>query len=448
MGMIMNRFDMFTQMRRDIRQTNTYNHFVLCGVVVHDINDSELINAMSNKFVQWAEMTGNHFLFITFIQPSVEWKNSKFCHDSYWIDKDNLMTDPTFSKEDEERTIPLLRDFMNLPLNGSYLMLTDNICSNSFYKIPICANTIEDKFLLITKYCEDEHNGVEHSPSDYQNLLFTLKAREHFNVDTLLDILIDYTALTSKINKNIDNETQYKYAKSVIIKLREKLREYEGEDFEERLFNLFECVEIVNTQLFKSNPRLTRQPIEHYMDDYSKKLFKTYNLLTEITCKYTEDLDYSGLTIYLGKIVENELHLSVGQMLRWAMGIDMPTYFNKYCHGKIVKVRSGNQDINLNKRDESRQRSIPMGTLLNVYETMYNQPDEVYPTPDFNRLTKLNSDLLSFLKDFCRFYRNRAGHLDPNSKETYEGAKEAFKQFGIRYIQQLYKIKEQIRQPL
>lgn len=466
MGMIMNRFNMLSQLRKDIKSSKgtrlDMNRFVLSGVVVHDTNDSELIERMSQNFVKWAEMTGNHFLFITFIHPSVDWKNSKFCHDGYWIDKDNLLTDFTYTQEDEERTVPLLRDFMNLPETGSYLMLTDNLCSNSFKKIPISAQTIEEQFLLITKYCEDEYSGIEHSPADYEKFLTTLNAEDYSLLSSLLDVLIDFTAVTSDLvdNGSVMKEEQQRRANEVINKLRKKLTTYQGEDFEDRLFHLFECMELVFTKLIKDDKRFRLPPItnairsnvqfEQYLDKYSIKLFESFNIISSLTKPRAEDLDYSGLTLYLGKIVENELHLSLCQMLRWSMGIDMPTYYNKYCRRmRQVLVKSGNQTIDLNQtvsgsNCDSRQKSIPMGTLLSTYEYMFYRPDEIYPEPDFDKLQELDSKLLLFLRTFSSSYRNPASHLDSNSKNTYEGAKKAFEDFVSNYLIQLYQIKQTV----
>lgn len=466
MGMIMNRFNMLSQLRKDIKGAKDMGldmkNFVLSGVVVHDTNDSELIERMSQNFVKWAEMTGHHFLFITFIHPSTDWKNSQYCHDGYWIDKDNLLTDFTYTKEDEERTVPLLRDFMNLPQNGSYLMLTDNLCSNSFKKIPISAQTIEEQFLLITKYCEDEYSGVEHTPADYDNLLATLNAEDYSLLSSFLDVLIDFTAVTSDL---VDNGTemkdeQQKRANEVINKLRKKLCVYRGDDFEDRLFHLFECMEMVFTKLMKDDKRFRFPPItnsicsniqfERYLDKYSIKLIESFNIISSLTKPRAEDLDYSGLTIYLGKIVENELHLSLGQMLRWSMGIDMPTYYNKYCRRmNRVLVKSGKQTIDLNQSMSSsncdnRQKGIPMGTLLTTYENMFYRPEEINPEPDFDKLQELDSKLFSFLRKFSSSYRNPAGHLDSNSKKTFEGAKIAFEDFTNNYLIQLYEIKQTV----
>lgn len=176
------------------------------------------------------------------------------------------------------------------------------------------------------------------------------------------------------------------------------------------------------------------------LDEYSLKLYKTYRLLSFVIRNAPDNLDYSGFTIYLGKIVENELNLSLGQMLRWAMNIDMPTYYNKYCAaiGNIF-VAAGNSKAYLNQRlteNGTQLKSIPIGTLLWAYRSI---PENHVLRQD--RITKLNEHLLAFLQNFSDKYRNPAGHIDNNSETTYKGAQQAFDEFLDHYLYQLDKIK-------
>ena len=85
-----------------------------------------------------------------------------------------------------------------------------------------------------------------------------------------------------------------------------------------------------------------------------------------------------------------------------------------------------------------------MGTLLRTYENMFHYPEEFYPEPDSDRLHELSSELLKFLKNFSQKYRNPAGHLDIDSKRTYEGASLEFQKFLDKYIKQLYEIKSEL----
>ncbi len=471
MGMFLNRFHMLKQLREYIKHKSTdnqdLNNLVLSGIIVHDPNDENLVKCVSNNFVKWAEMTGKHFLFITFITPSEDWKRSRHCHKNWEIDIDNLMTDSSFSEEDEKSTIPQLRDFLGLQKNGSFLMLTDNLCSKTFFQIPISAETIEKQFIQITKYCDEEAAGAEHTPADFKQLLNTLKYNEISIDKWIIDVLIDFESLISPfIERSFlsedANTEQLNHANDVIKNVRDVLHSYIGEDFEDKVFNLYECIAYFNRLKSKSENDF-RYGHRHHMeedfeddyygwdsrehewnlrllDEYSLKLYKTYRLLSFVIRNAPDNLDYSGFTIYLGKIVENELNLSLGQMLRWAMDIDMPTYYNKYCAaiGNIF-VTAGNSKAYLNQRlteNGAQLKSIPIGTLLWAYRSI---PENHVLRQD--RITKLNEHLLAFLQNFSDKYRNPAGHIDNNSETTYKGAQQAFDEFLDHYLYQLDEIK-------
>lgn len=478
MGMFLNRFHMLKQLREYIKHKSTdnkdLNNLVLSGIIVHDPNDENLVKCVSNNFVEWAEMTGKHFLFITFITPSEDWKKSRHCHKNWEIDIDNLITDSSFSEEDEKSTIPQLRDFLGLQKNGSFLMLTDNLCSNTFYQIPISAETIEKQFIQITKYCDKEAAGAKHTPADFKQLLNALKYSEISIDKGIIDVLIDFESLISPfiersfLSENANTE-QLNHANDVIKNVRDVLHNYIGEDFEDKVFNLYECIAYFNRLKSKSENdfRYGHRPhmeedleddyygwdsieyecnlVRHecnlmFLDKYSLKLYKTYRLLSFVIRNAPDNLDYSGFTIYLGKIVENELNLSLGQMLRWAMDIDMPTYYNQYCAGRgNIFVTAGNSRAYLNQRlteNGTQLKSIPIGILLWAYRSI---PENHVLMQD--RITKLNERLLDFLKDFSDKYRNPAGHMDNDSERTYRGAQQAFEEFLNNYLYQLDKIK-------
>lgn len=474
MGMFLNRFHMLKQLRDYINDKSTnnkdLNNLVLSGIIVHDPNDENLVKCVSNNFVKWAEMTGKHFLFITFIHPSEDWKRSKHCHKNWEIDIDNLMTDSSFSEEDEKSTIPQLRNFLGLPENGSFLMLTDNLCSKTFFQIPISAETIEKQFIQITKYCDEEAAGSEHTPADFKHLLNTLKYSEISIDKWIIDVLIDFESLISPfIEHNFlsehANTEQLNHANDVIKNVRDVMHNYIGEDFEDKVFNLYECIAYFNRLKSKSENDFRYGHLHHmaedfeddyygwdsreyecnlrHLDKYSLKLYKTYRLLSFVIHNAPDNLDYSGFTIYLGKIVENELNLSLGQMLRWAMNIDMPTYYNQYCadRGNIF-VTAGNSRAYLNQRlteNGTQLKSIPIGTLLWAYRSI---PENHALMQD--RITKLNERLLAFLQNFSDNYRNPAGHMDNDSERTYRGAQQAFEEFLNDYLYQLDEIKRNL----
>lgn len=465
MGIIMNRFDMLMQLRQDIERSEGFgkgcNRFVLSCVIVHDTNDRDLINLMNRKFVDWAEMTGDDFLFITFIPSSKKWRNSKYCCNQYCFDKNSLMVDSRYTVEDSLRTLPLLRDNMDLPKSGSYLMVTDNLSSNSFYRVATSAETIEHQLRTLTEYCNDEAVGRIHSPKDFKHLLDGLNAETGNHSSTFIDILVEFTSMVSKKVSSKFNSfmQQFESSMKAIASMKERLKSYRGDDFEGRLFHLYECMDMVYKEKSRTDYRNIRSTSvigdgfsnSQFLDGYSAKLLSSFTLLSG-SIRHCDDLDYSGLTIYLGKIVENEMNLSVEQMMRHAMDIDMPEYYNRYCPKKgRVDVKAGTSTVNVNQyvfdpgnREDVRLKSVPMGTMLHAYKDMLESPQQAVSLPINDRLVRLDDEMMDFFRDFSNRYRNPAGHRDDDSQTTFLGAKSAFSLFMDRYLRQLYDIRRRL----
>ena len=317
------------------------------------------------------------------------------------------------------------------------------------------------------RYCDKEAAGAKHTPADFKQLLNALKYSEISIDKGIIDVLIDFESLISPfiersfLSENANTE-QLNHANDVIKNVRDVLHNYIGEDFEDKVFNLYECIAYFNRLKSKSENDFSYGHRHHMeedfeddyygwdsrehewnlrlLDKYSLKLYKTYRLLSFVIRNAPDNLDYSGFTIYLGKIVENELNLSLGQMLRWAMNIDMPTYYNKYCAGRgNIFVAAGNSRAYLNQRlteNGAQLKSIPIGTLLWAYRSI---PENHYAIQE--RIKNLSNELLAFLQNFSDNYRNPAGHMDNDSENTYKGAQQAFEEFLDHYLYQLDKIK-------
>ena len=66
MGYILNRFDRLMELKENPSSTK---QFKLTAVIVHDPKDKDLCDHIRDFFLQFAQITGKNFLFITFIQP-------------------------------------------------------------------------------------------------------------------------------------------------------------------------------------------------------------------------------------------------------------------------------------------------------------------------------------------------------------------------------------------
>ena len=69
MGCILNRFDQLMELAGD---KVVSERFKLTAIIVHDPEDKNLKKHISSHFLSFAKLTGENFLFITFVQPPKE----------------------------------------------------------------------------------------------------------------------------------------------------------------------------------------------------------------------------------------------------------------------------------------------------------------------------------------------------------------------------------------
>lgn len=492
MGMIMNRFDMLSKMREAIRTNNPsaekYRQFVLTGVIVHDPVDRELYQLIQQRFSKWSKITGSRFLFITFVSYP---KDMSEPHD-YSFNSESLILESSMTEEDECQISSLLRRFFGLPSAGSYLVLSENISSVSFSHIPINTETLQRQLVTITTYCETPYSQ---SPADYQALLQQLKGQNYTHDKALLDFLIDTTAFTSPPHQFYQKQKKHIDAlyESEMLKIRHKIENmqvmekysedlyYEKradytlvEELNEKMFQLFQAIAMALKKFdiqSRYEPNFSILHLNHsrniidketdsdydvsLLSDYSYSLYRSYLLLRDyVRARNPSRFDFSGLTTYFCKILENELHLSICQMLRQVKGIPIPKYFNLFCDTcGPVDIKTGNGHIaHLNYYDPSqanvsinrRQMTVPIGILLNAYEkvkqSVYNGSEDVIR----EYFREVNDNLIQFCERFNNYYRNPTSHIDYFSFRTYRNASRDFDEFFNCHLPELASLRKQL----
>lgn len=470
MGMAMNRFDMFCQLRDDMKMSGKFNQFVLSAVIVHDNSDTKLVSEIKANFINWAELTGERFLFVTFVPPSGAWRKSKYCSDTYWVNKSTLMADHHLSRRDEEATNSLLRDFMGLPSRGSYIVLADKLDSVNLCSIPTSAASIAGQLEMVTRYC----NGKEERlPSHFNRLLQDLNGVKQKTRKSFIDSLIDYTSLISPLNafgRHFGKNRQRGNAARVLNSRLSELERLDEEAYFEGYSQLSAVAEVAIKNSSRNSDWLRGPGALEYINndgfrllsDYSQTLYKTYRFLERILTEHQElilpfNLDYSFLTVNLGKIIEYELNLSILQMLRFVMGIEMPSYYNRFSlRNGDIEIPAGNTTVKINcpldawgaeASDLSPLKGIPIGNLMYAYEDMAVHPETIPPAADITRLIRISEKALRFFKRFSSRYRNKASHIDLRSAQTYEEAKAAFQEFMTEHLPVLCEIKATLNSP-
>ena len=113
--------------------------------------------------------------------------------------------------------------------------------------------------------------------------------------------------------------------------------------------------------------------------DYKARIFlKTSNLISKVLEE--EDLDYSSITIGYAKFFEREINLSVVQLIRKQLGIEMPLFYEKYYptdKDYIIKMKE-DFSIDFNKKEYSGTNYLPpgLGQSLISFKSMANDLNE------------------------------------------------------------------------
>ena len=481
MGMVMNKFSMLKEVRDDISRGDTsYKRFVLSAIIVHDPTDSELTDTIREKFRYWSERTGDNFLFVTFVSPGDCYRNDHF----YSFNKRLLIADSSITQETENDTMPLLRDFLGLQEHGSYLMLAKDLSSNDFHKILIDSTNIEGKLDLITKYCDDEASGTNHSPDGFTKLLNALKADDRCE-ELTIELITQFSALTSQFPDAFDRYQKHYYEKQLQagrellsrfkLKIESKITasgeiEYVNEEFihyayaksyfddksnssrnkslrSERYRSSFDDDVMMcrgfgsyfgEERVMRNIVRSSRCRNFELLNDYEQKIYRTYQMISNPD---PLDAEYATPVMCLARIIESQLHNSYCQLLRMAHDIEMPRYFNKYCkkRGEVLVNNDDAHSININESqsgsgiDEEPQKGVPMGKLIWAYRRWFEPNAEVY-----------SRTLFDFFRRFNNKYRNNAAHIGEISEKDFFEVKDCFREFMERHIVELNRIKENV----
>ena len=448
MGCILNRFDKLMELKEE----NSFGRYKLVAVIAHDPKDENLCSHLKSHFLKFAKMTGENFLFITFIQPSKEYQEAlqqgKFPYAKFIVSEDK-------SREDTIAIInPLLRRYYGLPKNGSYMVIAKHLSDNEIYRVKITKNSLPYQLLDLAEYCDN--------PENFDGLIKSLEG-EAFNVKELLaESLLKLVSLISPSPRIEDYSLYYWAQRETAIKtIKEEKQSLldllkhssQDEDLTNKVIELYRIIEFVFMNVLNEGKPYTNT-IErcknfNLLDKKSRVFWNTYSRLSSFLPKQEQnELDYSAFILYLGKIVETELNLSVCQMLRHAMGVDMPDFYNRYCSSKDkLSIPTTKQEIPLNKfyKEEDGKKKlegVPLGNLLHAYNISAGKEISPYiwhvPCPQY--LVELPDEMLSFWENFAKV-RNDAAHSKAVSQDLLVRSKLYFQEFSEQHLETVHKLK-------
>lgn len=459
MGYILNRFDRLMELRNN-QAIN--EQFKLTAIIVHDPKDHKLIDYIKSHFFYFSRATGENFLLITFIEPSIEiadaLKRGKYKYAQ-------LLVNDSPQEEGAGTTInPLIRDYYSLPADGSYMVIANKLFDNTAYRVSITKQSLPNQLMYLTEYCD--------CPTYFDELIRQLEG-ESINIKEMLgDSLLKIVSLISPSSPYEEDEgysrPQREMAKQTINEEKQKLlralrQSSDNEDLTEYVLKIYKIIEYAYRNVFIQGRNNSRRVSEDYCNNYglldgkSQTFWKTFSRLDYFIHhdgSQPDELDYSAFILYLAKIVENELNLSICQMLRQSMGIAMPRYYNKYCREtdqawiptekKDVPL---NRYINLPSGTRKVLEGVALGDLLHAYMTAIGEEpshNRHWHVPYPMNLIKIPFEFLSLWEDF-KNVRNDAAHSRSVDRDMFDQTKYDFEEFLQSFILILYRIKNNLR---
>lgn len=487
MGMVLTRYNMLSQLRNAAKD-NSVKQFELTALVIHDPDDTDFCNMIKSGFERYCMMTGKKFLFITYVKPDENYKQDY--SSSYVFKPECLYYDSVLDTDIERDAISLIRNDFSIPETGSYMLLFDdfgNTENNSFALIKTDKSLFVKQLDLITAYCEND------SPDKlYDKLIQDLGGDIRNPEINIFSTVLGIAATTSNLNDSFKDirEQQINEAFSFYETQRNHiLNSVEGQDYDSEDEDIIDSIsqrliELYNllSKLKLSNPsqRRPQRPFnshfgnrpprgEHGMsfeDEYAtfqqdddlvvrlKEAFIIHStefsrlslhffksLIYLLRLRLNHPIDYSGFVIYFAKIIEQELNLSIGQLIRERLGIPMPDFYNivYFAAKNIFYVETDNKNVYFNQplKPNSNDRTlkyVPIGDLLCSLEIMnYNEDFYALSTDDFYNI------------DSFRLLRNECCHSGTIDDVDLNTVTNQFLDFCDYLLPELYEIKQSLR---
>lgn len=416
------------------------SRFSLCAVIVHDPRDEGLMNRLKTGMGRFGRMTGPNLLFITFVEPSMKVKLD-------FRDDDSLIFNDAWSvEEDSRRYDRFFRTMLHADELGSFIAVTEDFSSQSYYKIPISAFDINDKLWTLTDVADSLKRGDRRYYNDFINgrnvTEIKLGTSFHDRITNIFALLPEQT----HGQEHIDN---IKKSVSALWQTLPDNPECDLETVEKAVSNITEAItlleDMTGTVKLNSNLRIPTRLLEGLSPE-SKKFARSYNLVCSIL-DGQENIDYSGLTIYLGKIIEREYNFSVGQWIRYWWGIEMPQYFGRWAEAAGRVVVEGEPRVSLNKREnDGTLKLIPLGQMKHAYNSSIPLDLNFHIVTPAGACAALPMPLSDECLDrwgyFASQYRNPASHAVAHCREDLEAAYGLFLDIMEQDMPVMYQIRD------
>ena len=457
MGLPISNFSTFLSLcdrQRDSGINKLFSQFKLTVIVLGDPKDPEIID----KFKTVNRMTGQDLLFITFTSSPYhyrvnfrEWNKYEELDDTT---RDRLRQLNDVSTIDDIGMADLARRFNLSPSHLPALIITNDLRAREAVVLRTTKEQISKQLVLLALEVAERN-----APIDIRNLELVKSSPDA--------LLCDFRSSTSEILTNAFGN----------IQLKENPNDQEAKDWNDKAVN--DSLQRLNTMDDTSETALAERE-EELMDYATNRLvqaqrtsptasnnrfvidenkmqgiesdtlttLRTYNLLTRQFVSKPENglpedfkYDYSALSLYLSKVLENELAYSIVQQMRQVKGIPMPDYYCKLFKGKNdadYKVKTASDKaVDLNKKQGRYWGAPALGEMRMVYQKLAADGAPLYAFDDV---------FMDYIWQPLIHERNMAAHRNPIDWIRFDTTYNYFRRFiDEGYCNQLIEIKETLK---
>lgn len=487
MGLAVSRFSTLTKLCK--RTSARMSNFYLSALVLNDPSDYEFIRHMGEHMDELNRRTGEHFLFFSLIDPPESWGgaiNPKYR---------DLQLPPSTDEKDRMMLYNFLAqvELDDVPLPG-ILLTSGDLRANSCVYIPTNTEVINDQLMALGDFCSDEWGKIdmlrqfEHDPITFinsdisyavQNLSCRLKDvinRISFMKAPPIILMNLNTSIAEALKlSSAIREMDGDYAKEAIKCIRRALSTLDGHMDMKSLSTLASCLEYMSkeeivsfdstiydaNELASPNHNLENKlckelyPIKllEGLDEITIRKWRMYNSLINYTKlhKFKEkirlDIDYSELNSPLLKGIENELNLSLVQVMRNQLGIPMPEYFaelypNTKANDYAVFCGPNNHRVGLNDYSRDKQgnvRTVSVGDIRGAYIEMLKAECDISCFDD-------DDEFCNLLNQFSRQRTSHSGYFyEDELQYVLECNQLIHNEFLPKYLQKLLDIKKSLQ---
>ena len=474
-----------------------FSMYKVVAVVVSDPDDRSFKRKMKSSFERLHVTTGPEFAFITFINPSENWKQE---HRDWMEDRERLATgdgcdDPAF--------FHALKDQLELP-DSPCLVLTDDLLSSSYLVLLTSEDRFVEQLEEIGRFAEAREGRFPVHGSEFTSFLQTLgtvwvqETADGRSLAANVADLVAIPALTGKgaVRIRMAQEGQKKEAHDYV---RQELRilKYELERARANgdevgagrvLSRLSDYLALIAreagvTPSFATAGRagtrggwdgspsgsmsefLIRKSDCSGMEDLSWNCMMNYNHLlplylhpemayewSRVNLGYLETeplmMDYSTLCIGFCKAVEEEVNASVVQRLRGILGVGMPEYYRLFQEGledPECGVPTKGKTIKFNQKgapaggDRFSDRTIPLGDFVYATRSLVKFREAGPLLGEFGR-----EEFLQEVYEFA-MKRNEACHNSLFDEGQFIEMHRRFTEILARYLSGMVSLKNRLR---